>query len=563
MLDSATQVAIIAVDQEGKIQLFNAGAEAMLQYKASELVGLATPAVFYRPEECEARRRIASERLGRRVSLDELFAVSTFPAEAYVREGEYVRRDGSTLEVNVAVAPMVDSSGARVGTLGIATDMSQRKELESRLQAKNAELQRETRRAEEASRAKSDFLAAMSHEIRTPMNAIIGMAELLAETSLSPEQMKYVEVFRRAGANLLTLINDILDLSKIESGHFELERIDFNLEEVLDRTAEMIGLKAQLKGLSVSARVAPGTPAALIGDPTRLQQILWNLIGNAIKFTERGEIVVSATAELIGESARVRFEVSDTGIGIPADRLETIFEDFTQADSSTPRRFGGTGLGLSICRRLARRMGGELRVQSEPGKGSKFSFDAVFGLSRPGARTPEIAAVHGNKKAAPAFATGLRDGDHARRILVADDSEDNRILVEAFLRKMPYELTFVEDGAQAWKSFLSQPFDLVLMDMQMPVMDGLTATRLIREFEEENGHSRTPIVALTANALPEDRERTRLAGFDSHLSKPISKQRLIDAIERWTRSSPERLRTPEGRSSEMKMREGTEEHARR
>ena len=562
VLDSATQVAIVALNAQGKIQLFNAGAEAMLQYKASEVVGRSTPVICYRPERYEERRRALSERLGRRVSLDELFAVHTFASEPYVTESEFVRRDGTTVEVSVAVAPMVNASGERVGTLAIATDITQRKELESRLQAKNLELQRETRRAEQASRAKSDFLAAMSHEIRTPMNAIIGMAELLSETALSMEQVKYVEVFRRAGANLLTLINDILDLSKIESGHFELEQIDFNLEDVLEKTAEMIGLKAHLKGIAVAVRVAPGTPTALIGDPTRLQQILSNLIGNAIKFTAQGEIVISATSEKIAETARIRFEVADTGIGIPADRLEAIFEDFTQADSSTTRRFGGTGLGLGICRRLARSMGGELRVESEPGKGSKFSFDAVFGLSSGGLRAGPVSEER-SSGTRPAFGSVTNKSESTLRILVADDSEDNRFLVEAYLQDQPYELTFVEDGEQAWKAFLSQPFDLVLMDMQMPVMDGLTATRLIREFEEQNLRPRTPIVALTANALREDIERTRSAGFDSHLSKPISKQRLIEEIESWTRSTSSQPNMQAEHSGEMYLPDDAEAPVRR
>lgn len=532
VLASATQVAIIALDESGIIQLFNPGAEAMLQYEAAEVVGRHTPLLFQPPEESEERARLAAERTGRQVGREELYATWAFPDEAYSREGEYVRRDGSRLQVSIAVNPIIGADGERLGTLGMAVDISRRKELESRLQASNLELQRAIRRAEEASRAKSDFLSTMSHEIRTPLNAIAGMAELLGETALAAKEKKYVSILQQASSTLLGLINDLLDLSKIEAGHLELERAEFDLEEAVERAAGLMRVRAEEKGLTLRTEIAPDVPPRLLGDRTRLGQILLNLLGNAVKFTEEGEIALSVGVQSIADTARLRFDVSDTGIGIPADRLEAVFEDFAQADSSTTRRFGGTGLGLAICRRLVRLMDGELVVTSEPGKGSTFSFEAVFGLCGSEEQSAE-EIIGAPASGIAALAKALDVPQHSLKILVADDSEDNRFLVEAYVGGLPYALTFAEDGEKAFEAYLAEKFDLILMDMQMPVMDGLTATRRIRAFEAEHGRTRTPVVALTANAMAEDLERTREAGFDSHLSKPISKRQLLDAVRTW------------------------------
>lgn len=552
VLDSATQVAIITLDEKGTVQIFNAGAEALLQYKAEEVIGQHTPALWEAPEHVEERIRGASSELGRPAAMEEIYSSRLLESEPFSREPRWVRRDGTQITVTLAIAPMKNSEGKRIGTLAIGTDITQKKELEAQLQANNLELQQAMRAAQEGSRAKSDFLATMSHEIRTPLNAIMGTAELLAETPLTEEQIKYVEVFRRASANLLRLINDILDLSKIESGYLELEQTPFNLTDVVERTVEMMGFKAHVKEISMTMRIVPDVPAEVVGDPTRLQQILFNLLGNAVKFTQRGEIVLVVALQSLGEKARIRFEVSDTGIGIPADRINAIFEDFTQADSSTTRRYGGTGLGLGICRRLARAMGGELTVRSEPGLGSTFSFDAVFGL-RGSSRTSAPESIEeANKSAMTALGIALNEHEGKLRILVVDDSEDNRFLIAAYLRDMPYELTFAEDGERALDAYKSHSFDLVLMDVQMPVMDGLTATSRIREFEEQHGRARTPILAVTANALAEDLDRSHKAGFDSHLSKPISKQDLIEAIQRWTGPSPGVQRTdPSVRPAEL------------
>ncbi len=656
VLDSATEVAIVALDLDGIIQLFSKGAELMLQYSAAEVVGKCTPSLFHGLEDQKRRAALLSENAGRTVDLDEIYAASLLPVEPYTREGIYVRRDGTVLSVNLAVAPMLDTLGRRVGTLGVASDITARKAIEHELQLNNEKLAEQTRRAQEANSAKSDFLATMSHEIRTPMNAIVGLADILWETKLDPEQMECVELFRRAGSNLLLLINDILDLSKIEAGHLELEQVDFNLEEVVDQAIELTAVKARGKGLHLFCRLSPGVPGILVGDPSRLRQILINLLGNAVKFTDSGEIVLTVQNSEAGESGEIEFAVSDTGVGIPPEKLESIFEDFTQADSSITRKYGGTGLGLGISRRLVERMGGLLTATSKVGQGSRFRFNARFGIgmqsepqtsldmhgldgrrvlvvddnatnrfilretlqawgleshefSRPqdalasladaGEQPYSLALVDSCMPGMDGFETAKRirsvapnvpvvmltsdaqPGDSVRRavaglagfavkpvrradllrlicdamqlqenremppgasvnrpaqqvaplrILVADDSLDNRLVIQLFLKGSPHRLEFAENGKAALDLFDSMEFDLILMDMQMPVMDGLTATRAIRAIERERGIVPTPILALTANARPEDVAMSRVAGCDDHLSKPIAKDKLLEVI---------------------------------
>jgi signal transduction histidine kinase/FixJ family two-component response regulator/HPt (histidine-containing phosphotransfer) domain-containing protein len=397
----------------------------------------------------------------------------------------------------------------------------------------NEELKARNLEVERATRAKSEFLAAMSHEIRTPMNAIIGMADLLYQTSLTPDQRKYVEVFQRAGENLLNLINDILDLSKVESGKVELESVDFDLAGVVSKATEIIQVRAMTKGLTVRYKIAPGVPTGLIGDPGRLQQVLLNLLGNSMKFTEQGglEIAVELDPES-NQPGHLRFAVSDTGIGIPADKLDLIFENFTQADSSTTRKYGGTGLGLSISRQFVALMHGRIWVTSEVGVGSTFYFTAAFGLQANPflTRTPQGAQIAG-APLAPLAATP--EIAHDLHILLADDSEDNRFLIQSYLKGTGCSIDIAENGRVAVDKFRPGVYDLILMDVEMPEMDGYTATRLIRQHEQATGACATPILALTAHAFQQAVNRSLEAGFTEHLTKPIRRSTLLDALSKY------------------------------
>ncbi len=381
------------------------------------------------------------------------------------------------------------------------------------------ENKRLSRLALDANRSKSEFLASMSHEIRTPLNSIIGMAEVLAETVLSAEQHDYVRIFRSAGENLLEIINDILDLSKIEAGQTELESIDFDLPTLLDSVTTLVTLRADEQETRISSHIDSNVPMYLNGDPTRLRQILLNLVGNAVKFTRRGEVEIRVSVK--EPEQELFISIMDTGIGIPADKQQLIFDSFTQADSLTTRKYGGTGLGLTICQKLLNIMQGRIWLISHPGKGSTFFFTIPF--SPAASSRPEIDT---NREFKPARCDLLQ----AARILLVDDNRDNCNLIRLYLDNTPFTLKTAGNGLEAVTSFCANPSDLILMDIEMPVMDGYEATQKIREWEQRQQRKPVPIIALTAHAFIRFKKKCLDAGCSDFLTKPVKKSRLIETI---------------------------------
>ena len=448
-------------------------------------------------------------------------ALETVDETRDVRDVELrlLRRLGAPADVSMHVAAITDEQGRTYHRMTLR-DITDRKRVENELSRGAVALKRAKEAAETANRAKSEFLANVSHEVRTPLNAVIGTAELLGETNLTPVQRDHVHVIAESAESLLAILNDILDSSKIEAGKLDIEQRLLHLRDHLGDVLKSLASRVGDKDLELVSDVSADVPDTLIADPGRLRQVLFNLVGNAIKFTERGEVVLRVRQqESTDAHVTLSFEVSDTGIGVPPDKQEVIFQEFVQADASTTRRYGGTGLGLAIASRLISAMGGQISLSSEVGRGSTFRFTIRCGL---GALAGEEPAGHLGRE----LPVRLRQ----LRVLLAEDSLANQRVAVAMLEKDGHTVMVVSTGAEAVDAFMAESFDVVIMDLQMPEMDGFEALRAIRQREHEAGTSRTPMVALTARATRDDEERCSAAGFDGYLSKPFRSRQLFEAI---------------------------------
>ena len=533
--DSA-QDAILMMDAEGRISFWNPAAERILGYTSAEAIGRNLHSLIvpsrYHPAHHAAFPAFRQSGTGSAVG-------KTLDLAARQKDGR---------EISVQLSLSAIQVNGCWHAVGMLRDITQRRQAEEALLKTNRDLQAATARAHElaaqagsANAAKSEFLANMSHEIRTPMNGVIGMTGLLLDTELNDEQRHFAQTVRASGESLLGLINDILDFSKIEAKKLDLDMLDFDLASLLEDFAATLAMRAREKGLQLTCAAEPAVPTRLRGDPGRLRQILTNLAGNAVKFTLAGEVAVRVSlVERDAHEVLLRFAVRDTGIGIPADRLGRLFNKFSQVDASTTRQYGGTGLGLAISKQLAGLMGGEAGASSLEGKGSEFWFTARLGQ-------PTGEAPAESRPAAPRRdARALVDDDHAThcgklhpfadrkaRVLVAEDNITNQQVAVGILTRLGLRAEVAANGAEALKALETLPYDLVLMDVQMPEMDGLEATRQIRAPQSRVLNRRVPIIALTAHAMQGDRERCLAAGMDDHLAKPVGTAALLAALEKW------------------------------
>lgn len=509
---SSAAFALIATDKDGKITLFNPAAEKLLGYQDQEIMGRDL-LIFYQPEEVAKLAHQLGKRYQERIPLG--FDVLKYKANQGIIESDqwtYVRQDDSTVPVKMTLSPLADQQGEITGYIGIAYDISQQLDFEETLIHAREE-------ALAGTKAKSEFLANMSHEIRTPMNAIIGMAELFKETELTEEQQKYVSIFQNAGSSLLVIINDILDLSKIEAGHFELDNHQFKLSSIVENAIEVMGVKAHQKHLEMIIDMEDDLHDCYIGDGNRLRQIFLNLLGNAIKFTKRGEVIltISRGAILEDKQRELIIEVLDTGIGMTEAEVSRLFQRFAQADSSITKEFGGTGLGLNITKKLIELMNGTIEVQSTKGIGTRFKVTIVL---EEDPSTEDETSTHDFKN---------------KKFLIVDDTKTNRFILKRVLEKLGAITEEAEDGITALEMIKNNievqgsPYDMILLDCRMPDMDGFTVAEKIID----QGNANNPMMMmLTSDNRPGDLARSKEIGIDAYLVKPFLKNELLQSIDK-------------------------------
>jgi PAS domain S-box-containing protein len=496
LLENASEAILMGL-QDGTVTTFNGAAERMFGYAAEEVIGASALKLF--GEGVEELHALIQQRL---VETDDISIVEATELTA-------LRKDGQSFPVEYSLSRLNFEGEEHV--IAFLRDLSAHKSAKAALTAAKEE-------AEAANRSKSEFLAAMSHEIRTPMNGVLGMVAAMEGTPLCDEQRRMLSIINDSGQILLTLLSDILDLSKIEAGRMVFESTPFNPAASVQAVAGLYGETAASKGLDYVIEIDDGARGWFVGDPTRYRQVLQNLVANALKFTQAGAVKIRMRAQAGADGGvMLRTEVSDTGVGItPQDRAK-LFQKFSQADASTTRRYGGTGLGLAISRQLVEALGGQIGVESEPGVGSSFWF--ALPLRRAEAPQPV-------EDLAPA---SLDVGSSTVRILAAEDNETNQLVLKALLSNADAEVVFADNGAEALSLARENDFDLVLMDVQMPVMDGMTASRAIRALR--GPRSAVPIVAVTADAMPEQVALCLAAGMDAHISKPLRPEALFSVID--------------------------------
>ena len=506
LVASKTDNAVAILDSECRIEWVNDSFVRMTGFEIPEVRGQNLASVLYRADQDNAGL----------IELEGALAAGHGVSQELLHE----RKDGRTYWASISVTPAFDDEGKLHRWIVLAADATRQRHAQEALRQAKED-------AEQASQVKSEFLANMSHEIRTPMNAIIGMAELAMDTNLTDDQREYVSTILDSAESLLRLLNDILDLSKIEARKLTVEETEFPLAETLRDALKLFAFQAHQQGIQLSLDLPLDVPERLVGDPTRLRQIVSNLVGNAIKFTLEGSITIAVrVGKITNDQTTLQFSVADTGIGIPIETQQRIFEAFTQADSSTTRRFGGTGLGLTISAQLVELMGGQIGVKSEEGAGSTFFFELTF----PMAKLPAVViSGHAQGNVQGNVRTDACTDHPALRILVTDDHRANRRLARKILEKRSHEITEATNGKEVLELLKQHSFDVILMDLQMPEMDGLTAATAIRQLEDLD--CRPFIIALTAHAMHGDRERCLSAGMDAYITKPLRARQLLALVD--------------------------------